>query len=209
MNYYYDILLNFQDNLYMFYEWEEEDVYDYIKKIPLFHIQKKDFQDIWSNKIKVEESFLNMIENKTKTKRGDYLKYVAIFSDGSNNIALEFNNEGISTNKSSLLLDDELNINEFVYNVELTKVNYKILSQEEILRETKQDIKIKKILKTEIKTMFNNKDKSKFKYIYLEWFNELNDNYEEMFLRMLDKINNRLTNKEYEIYELIKMTYSV
>ena len=35
-------------------------------------------------------------------------------SDGKNNLALEFQSDGKVINKSSLLLEDELNINEFI-----------------------------------------------------------------------------------------------
>ena len=49
MNYYYDILLNFQENYYMFYEWDKEDNIEFVKKIPLFHIDSKEFIDIFTN----------------------------------------------------------------------------------------------------------------------------------------------------------------
>ena len=41
MDYYYDVLLNFQDNYYMFYEWDEDDTIEYVKKIPLIHVDSK------------------------------------------------------------------------------------------------------------------------------------------------------------------------
>lgn len=208
MSYYYDVLLNFQDNYCMFYEWDKDDNIEFIKKIPLFHINQKEFLDLFINKIKINKDFLNKIENKTKLKE-DYLKYTAIFSDGKNSIALEFNDDGLVINKSSLLLEDELNINEFMYNIELVNLDYNIINKELFYKDTRQELKIKNILKLEINNMYENKDYSKIKYIYLEWFNELNDNYDNMYKQMLNKLDNKLTNKEYEIYELIKITYNV
>ena len=208
MSYYYDVLLNFQDNYCMFYEWDKDDNIEFIKKIPLFHISQKEFLDLFINKIKINKDFLNKIENKTKLKE-DYLKYTAIFSDGKNSIALEFNDDGLVINKSSLLLEDELNINEFMYNIELVNLDYNIINKELFYKDTRQELKIKNILKLEINNMYENKDYSKIKYIYLEWFNELNDNYDNMYKQMLNKLDNKLTNKEYEIYELIKITYNV
>ena len=41
MNYYYDIVLNLNEELYEFYEWEENDSIDFIKKIPLFRVSTK------------------------------------------------------------------------------------------------------------------------------------------------------------------------
>ena len=35
MNYIYDVVLNFQDELIEFYEWSSEDTIDHIKRIPI------------------------------------------------------------------------------------------------------------------------------------------------------------------------------
>ncbi len=208
MDYYYDLYLNFDENYFMFYEWDEKDELEYIKKIPLFHIDAKTFLNLRSKKIKVKEDLLKKIENKTKLKQNKYLKYTAIFSDGKNSIALEFNDDGLVINKSSLMLEDEININEFMYNISLTKIEYEIIQKDKNFKATRQELKIKKILKLEIDYMYNNKEESKLKYIYLEWFNELLDNTETMYKNMLKKLEGELTEKEYSIYELIKLSYN-
>jgi len=192
----------------MFYEWDKEDNIEYIKKIPLFHIESKTYIDLYSKKIKVTKEFLNIIENKTKLKQNNYLKYTAIFSDGKNSIGLEFNNDGIVISKSSVMLEDELNINEFMYSVKLSELNYEIIGEDEIQKETRQELKVKNILNVEINKMFKNKEYSKLKYIYLEWFNELLEDIDKMYENMLIKINNHLSEKEYIIYELIKLSYN-
>jgi len=208
MNYYYDILLNFQEKYYWFYEWDQNDNIDFIKKIPIFHVDSKTYIELITKKISLNKEFLNSIENKTKLKSNVYLKYTCIFSDGKNSIALEFNDEGISINKSSLMLEDELNINEFMYTINLTKLDYSVLQNEELNNDTRQEINIKRLLKVEIDSMYQKKEYSKLKYIYLEWFNELSDNIETMYNDMLKKIDNNLSEKEYEIYELIKLSYN-
>lgn len=208
MNYYYDVLLNFQDNYYMFYEWDENDFIEYIKKIPLIHIDNKVFIDLYTKIVKFDLDFLKLIKNKTKLKHNKYLKYSAIFSDGKNSIALELNDDGLVINKSSLILEDELNINEFMYSISITDLNYQIISESKINKETRQELLIKKVLRLEVEGMYNNKEYSKLKYIYLEWFNELLDNPLIMYKNMLDKIDSDLTEKEYRIYKLIKMSYN-
>ena len=208
MDYYYDILLNFQDNYTMFYEWDSEDEINYIKKIPLMHVDAKTLINFISKKIIVDEEFLKLIENKTKLKGNNTLKYTCIFSDGKNSIALEFQDNGEVLSKSSLILEDELNINEFMYNIMLKKINYKIIKDDEINNETRQDLKIKRILKLEINSIYERKEYSKLKYLYLEWFQELLPSIDEMYHNMLNKLNNKLTEKEYSIYELIKMSYN-
>ena len=208
MNYYYDVLLNFQDNFYMFYEWEEFDIIEYFKKIPLFHIDSKTLSNMILKIVKVDADFLSAIENKTKLKQNKYLKYSCIISDGKNSVAILFNDDGLVINKSSLTVEDELNINEFVFSISKSKINYEIISDDVFYKETRQELKIKKVLKLEIDGMYKQKNYSKLKYIYLEWFDEILDNVDIMYNNMLDKINSKLTDKEYHIYELIKISYN-
>ena len=209
MNYYYDILLNFQDVYCMFYEWDSTDSIDFVKKTPLFHVDNKVYKDILTKKIKVNKEFLERIEDKTKLKQNNSLKYSCIFGDGKNAIGVEFNEDGEVLYKSSVLLEDEININEFMYSIDLIKLDYEVISTDAKRCETRQDEKIKRILKVEINSMYENKNKSKLKYIYLEWFNKLSDDYDEMYENMLKKLDGKLTKKEYEIYNLIKMTLNV
>ena len=141
MNYYYDILLNFDDNFLMFYEWDENDPIEFTKKIPLFHIDNKTFIDLLDNKIIINDDFLSNILNKTKMKQS-FIKYACIFGDGKNSIALEFNDDGKVISKSSILLEDELNINEFMYNIELSKLSYEIIEKDKRRIDTRKDEKI-------------------------------------------------------------------
>jgi len=208
MNYYYDVLLNFQDIYYMFYEWDELDNIEFIKKIPLVHTESKTICDMISKKIKVNLDFLNQLENKTKLKQNKYLKYACIISDGKNSIAIEFNDNGEIISKSSLTIEDELNINEFIYYVNKINIQYETIADEILNKEIRQEKKIKKILKLEINDMYKNKNFSKLKYIYLEWFNELLDSIDLMYKNMLNKLNKELTDKEYYIYELLKISYN-
>ena len=38
MKYIYDILLNYNERLYEFYEWEDNDYFDYVKKIEVIKV---------------------------------------------------------------------------------------------------------------------------------------------------------------------------
>ncbi len=208
MNYYYDIYLNFQEEYFMFYEWDEKDNLEYIKKIPLYHLETSKIIGMLTKVFKVNNDFLKQIENKTKLKQNKYLNYACLVSDGKNNLALEFQSDGKVINKSSLLLEDELNINEFIYGISVSNIDYEIIKDERIKKESRQEEKIKKVLKLEIEKMYNNKEYSKLKYIYLEWFKEVLDSIDKMYNNMLDKLNSSLTEVEYHIYELIKLSYN-
>lgn len=208
MNYYYDIILNYQENYYMFYEWDEEDCFDIIKKIPIFHVSSQTITSFLYNIIKVDSSFLKLIENKTKTKQNTILLYSCIISDGKNNLALEFNKLGEVINKSSLQVEDEINLNEYICGIELFKINYKIIKYQKPSSNIRQEEKIKRILNIEINNMYKNKEYSKLKYIYLEWFNEINNDLNYIYNKMINKIKDNLTESEYHIYEIIKLSYN-
>ena len=208
MDYYYDILLNFDEYYFKFYEWDKDDTIEDVKKIPIKHIDSNTMFDLLVNKIKVDKAFIEGIKNKTKLKDNKVLKYACIFSDSKNALAIEFNENGESINKSSLLLVDEININEFMFNINLTEIKYDILEKDIIYNELRQDRKIKRLIKIEIDNLYKKHNDSKLKYLYLEWFNKLEDERDIMYKQMLNRLNNNLTKKEYDIYELIKISYN-
>ena len=51
MNYIYDVVLNFQDDLIEFYEWSSEDTIDHIKRIPIFRISSQNLNDLINKNI--------------------------------------------------------------------------------------------------------------------------------------------------------------
>ena len=66
MNYIYDIVLNFQDNYYNFFEWNREDKIKNIIKIPLYRVSDKDINILKNNIIKVSKEFINKIKIDNK-----------------------------------------------------------------------------------------------------------------------------------------------
>ena len=65
MIYIYDILLNFNTSLIEFFEWEENDLIKYIKKIPIYKVSDDFLYNLVNNEIKIESNFLNNIKDKT------------------------------------------------------------------------------------------------------------------------------------------------
>ena len=126
MNYYYDVVLNFSDELINFYEWEESDSFEYFKKIPLVLVSSKQYKEIVSHDIKVSQDFLESIKEKSKSNLSDSL-YTVIFADKNGSTAIEFDESGKSILRSSLLPLDEVNIGEIIYTLNTKKINYEIL----------------------------------------------------------------------------------
>ena len=68
MHYYYDVLGNFDENYLEFYEWEKNDPFTLIKKVPLVRINNKDMLDLLTYKIQIKSSWLEKYKEKTTLK---------------------------------------------------------------------------------------------------------------------------------------------
>lgn len=58
MNYIYDILLNFHNMLYDFYDWNLNDNIINVRKVPLFKISSNQLKEIKENVVKFDYNFL-------------------------------------------------------------------------------------------------------------------------------------------------------
>ena len=205
MNYYYDIKLNFLKENSFFYDWLETDNIEKIKKIPIFQVTKKVFKEFYMNEIKVNEEFLNMINDDTIKNNGK-IKYACIIADKNNAYAYKFNNEGIIIGRSSLNLIDELNILEYLYAIKNINIKYSIIDKITFNKDLRYINKINNIIDKEIDVLYKKKNIAKLRYLYLEWFNENENNIDKIYKKMKNKIKN-FQNEDLRIYDLIKMSY--
>lgn len=211
MYYYYDILLNFQDDriLYEFYEWEETDDIDFVKKIPLFRISTSNLKDLLKYKVRFSEQFLNEIKNKTILKSSSkVLKNTFLVCDTKDALAIELNNEGVVISRSKLLLADEINLNEIMFTMKEAKLKYERLEKYEKRKEIRQIEKIKKLINCEINTLYESKNISKLKYLYYEWFNILTDDIDRIYTDMKSDLKHSFNKNQEQIYYLIKKSYN-
>ena len=109
MIYIYDILLNFNNNFYEFYEWEKNDYIYHVKKIPLFKTNTSFMELLLNKKIKMSEEFANLISCKVDlfgSKKNKLLKYACLLTDGYKVIGIELNENFEISRVSDLLLDE-------------------------------------------------------------------------------------------------------
>ena len=207
MNYYYDIAVNFQENNYMFYEWIDSDILEYIKRIPIFQVTTKVLKDLINNNVLVNKEFLDSIYNKTKLKKG-FLEYASLFVSKNGAIVLEFSQNGEVIVRSNLQINDECSVMEVIYTLPVFKLDYKILRKLEYNGCLRIEKIIKDFINLEINTLYKNKEWEKIVFLYNEWFLKSNHNVGEMVLEMQNKLKGEITDREFKIYNLIKLSYN-
>ena len=79
MNYIYDILLNFNDNYFDFYDWNKSDNITEVKKIPIFKITSEDMYKIKNNYVIFDNEFKSKIKNQTDYFIGRSIKFMTAF----------------------------------------------------------------------------------------------------------------------------------
>ena len=162
MNYYYDLILNWsEDTAFYFYEWNDTDSLELIKKIPIFKVKHKTFLDLIQNKVKIDEDTMLLIKDKTILGTQSLvtkIEYASLFTDGKNVIAIEFNKEGESAFYSNLLIDDELNVLEICYNLKEYTCFYEILAKKDNNHLLRQEKEAKDLITLEIKNLYQTKN---------------------------------------------------
>lgn len=204
MIYIYDILLNFQKDIYEYYEWSKDDTITHIKRIKLFKISSLQMEDLFNYDIKFSNSFLELIYNTTEVYRKTNMMYAALFTDGYRTLAVNINSNGKSISKSRLLLEEEEEIIGISDRVKEFSIKYKKLKKHKQDLYTRLEKKEKNYLEKSIKRLYKNKNYSFLAYLYLEYFGNGIDDYNDMYKKLIDSLSTITINHErlIEILEL-------
>ena len=206
MNYYYDILVNLEEDFYEFYEWEKNDPIIAIKKTPLFKVSHNVIVDFLTYHITLDEELtINLLE-KTICKNKEKINALLI-SDTKTSLFLEINNNGKVIFKSKLLVEDENNINEIVNALRETNLKYQVdkkVLKNNLLRQT---IKEQKLILMELNGLKKNKDVDKCNYLYFELFHKIDDDYEQEINDMINFLDKGDVLMIHHLAHLIGITY--
>ena len=116
------------------------------------------------------------------------------------------------TLKDYLLKNERLNksrvVEEGTKNSKLAKLDYEVIKRIDYNRSLRDENKIKLIIRTELETLEKNKEYTKLKYLYMEWFNKEPSDGENMYKVMNEKLSDEIGIKEKRIYDLIKLSYN-
>ena len=207
MHYYYDVLGNFDENYLEFYEWEKNDPFTLIKKVPLVRINNKDMLDLLTYKIQIKNSWLEKYKEKTTLKNSKEKPLIILFSSTKTSILLEFDENGKFMYCSKLLVEDENNCNEYAYSMKEISVPYEKLEKLETRKEFRKALEDKKVLKTELKMLEEENNLEKCQFIYYEWFGFLENDFNKMIKDCKKELEKDYNLKMHQIAELVKLTY--
>ena len=193
MTYIYDITLNFNETLYDFFEWNSSDSLKHIRKIPIFKVSNDTFLNMLMYEAQISDDILKKIKDKTDSYGKKTKSFTScLIRNEENIIALKFDNNGISKQVSTLIIEEELDVLEIKVN--LTKTfEYKTLNKRKFLTSTRYDNINRSYLQKQINNLNIDKDKEKIKYLYFEYFgNYINDE-----LNALNKLKKEISKDNY------------
>lgn len=209
----YDIQLNwFEDEIYDFFEWNDRDNFQQIRRIPLFKLDDETFKNLYYHKVKVEKEFIFVIKNKTELfdKNISKVGNCAIVTNGQKAIALKFSDEGEVTFKSKLLLDEEEEIAILSHKLGQTKIEYKVLEKKaDNIYLTRREQQIKKELEIILEDSYKRKSKDELKYIYYEIFDEIMDDIDGMYQKIKETISKGIDNNCLQVYETLSINKEI
>ncbi len=212
MNYIYDILLNFNNVAYDFFEWNDMDTILHVRKIPVIRVSPITLLEIRDYDISFDTPFLESIREKTEVfqKRNvNKVEEACLLSDGATAIAIMIRNNQLL--RSRLLMDEEeevlsisskLQVQELIYQKK-KKINYNIYK-------TRRQIEVENKLKKELNNLFEKMDLDTIKYIYYECFNKKENNVNVMrkdFCNMFSTSDGNYVTKLKNIFNLLKIKY--
>ena len=206
MNYIYDIILCFNKyNLNIsFYEWNNNDSFTYIEKIPIYRITDIGMNEISNHLIKIDKDLLSNIYSKTYSRDG-LINYSLLVTDMNRVVGLKFSEEGLLIEKSDLLIDEEDAVIEECTLLDLDIFNYELLdSYSDEIFLTRKEKYIKNSLIDELNYLYNNKKYDEINYLYYEVFNDT----KSIHNKYIDLVNligsNKCIDELFEVVKIIK-----
>lgn len=205
MNYVYDILSNFNQELYDFYDWDKNDNFTHLRKVPSFRVSKEVLVDLMFKKVKIKGNLLKLIKDKTQvfTKEGvDVIEYCFVVSDSVNSLGVILDEDGVVYKRSKFLVSEELEINKCLKTSKIYNVEYNLLSSKtHYSNMTRNEEKVTNLILNELELIMDSTDK--IDYLYYEWFNT--NKGKNKYKKLVSSIKSSYTSKHEYILELLNL----
>ena len=196
MDYIYDIILNFQNNYYEFYEWKKEDKLINIKKILIYKISNEDYLKLKHNDVVIDiKEFPKQIK-------------MMLVTNGEEVMGILFEQSGKVIKRSSLLLDESEEILEEKEIIKNIKIKF-------LKNTSKKKILLGRIAEEQsffledfLSKIDLNKDKYLLKYIYYDIYQEEEDN-PKIIQKKLEELMNTNNKELYNSIQRINNNYCI
>ena len=188
MDYIYDIVLNFQNNYYDFYEWKETDKVINIKKILVYKTNTEEYLNLKYNDV--------IIDNKTLPKQTKMF----LVTNGVEVMGLLLDNEGKIIKRSSLLFDEADEVLEEKEAIKELPLKYKKNISKPHVSYSRLITEKTKFLTKYFNNIDINKDEYLLKYIYYDIFNKEENNINKVYKELINLIRENID----KIYNSIK-----
>ena len=198
MKYIYDIVLNFQDNYYEFYEWKRKDKLKNIKKIPLYRVSSEDILILKNNILRIDKQLLNRIKEDNKKQK----KIMCLVSNTKISMGLLFDETGQLLKRSCLIYEEEDEVNNSAKDLDIININYIENKKTKISNELRLEKEKKEYLNSYIT---NNKDIKTLKYLYYEYFNKEINDILAIKKSLKKEINKTWTKQQNNLYNTVKL----
>ncbi len=203
MLYIYDILLNFsKEKLLEFYEWEKDDKIDHVKKIKLLKIDSKVMDDFIDYTVTILDEKKEEIKNGMELFKNKQIKSAMLFTDGYRVLAILFNEQYKSIAKSKLLLEEELDVLDIAEKLNTVNMVYKKTAKKNLLFLTRREFEIKCYLEKELKKAYKKQDINKLTYIYMEYFDGEEKDFEKMYIQLKNSLQ-EINEKHIKIFDML------
>jgi len=205
MNYIYDVLANFNDYFFDFFDWNVDDNIIHIKKLPILRVTCDFFSKIKYHDVIVSKEILDKIYHKTefyKVNKNKY-SYVCAFCDGNEAFIVNFSSNGSILGRSSFLIDEENEVLDLCDCLEISDCNIIGFNEREYsLFKTRKEISDNNYFFNELKNM----NDDKLKYLYFECFNEFENDVQKVFDRIVFEMDNNFNSICGKINNFLKLT---
>ena len=205
----YDILVNFKNKAYEFYEWEQTDAVNHVKKIPSFKVNDLTMYEFTNYDVSVSREFLEKIYDKTEVFYNRMIKkipYACILFNDEFSLALVFDETGRIFGKSKLLFDESDDVVEKGKDLECYDILYNVTSKEKVSNSfTRKEGKLVLLLTKYLDKIYECQKKDEMKYLYYECFNE----EENDFLKAYEKIKQNVLKANFDVINKLKVMVKV
>lgn len=206
MNYIYDIILNFNEEFYDFYEWKSNDNVINVRKIPVLKVDENTYISLKNNKVQVSmETIDSLKKNFSLYNEKIEGNIICLITNGMSAFGVMFNNNGYLIKRSSMLFDEEEEVIDESENIKEVKIDF-IKNEKQKSNNISRIVKEKqKFIKDYISSL---DDELTLKYIYYDYF-EKEENKNNIKEILLSEINSEWNSKLSKLYDLTKLLNKV